>query len=117
MLPHPLTNFEIQMYYQKNAGFNGLLWTNKLPEIKDGEFVINFDEYRSMWTHWIALYVNGDNASYFDMFWVVYIPKEIKKIIGNENIMTNIYRIQTFDSVISGHFCIGLILWWKVKIC
>ena len=37
------------------------------------------------------------------------IPKEIKKFIGNKNIKTNIFRIQTYDSVMCGYFCIGFI--------
>ena len=27
----------------------------------------------------------------------------------NKNIMTNIYRIQAYDSIIRGYFCIGFI--------
>ena len=58
--------------------------------------LINLDEYKSIGTHWIALYVNGRSAScvaiYFDSFGVEHIPKEILKIIGNKNIKTNIYR-------------------------
>ena len=47
--------------------------------------------------------------TYFDSFGVEYIPKEIKKFINNKNIITNIFRIQTFDSVMCGYFCIGFI--------
>ena len=31
-------------------------------------YVINLDEYKSIGTHWIALYVNAKNVSYFDSF-------------------------------------------------
>ena len=34
------------------------------------------------------------------------IPKEIKKFRGNK---TNIYRIQGYDSIMCGYFCIGFI--------
>ena len=37
------------------------------------------------------------------------IPKEIKKFIGNKNVVTNIYRIQEYDSIMCGYFCIGFI--------
>ena len=40
---------------------------------------------------------------------VQHIPKEIKKFIRNKNIITNIYRIQACDSIMSWYFCIGLI--------
>ena len=55
--------------------------------------MINLDEYESIGTHWIALYVNAKHVTYFDSFGLEHIPKEIKKFIGNKNIITNIYRI------------------------
>ena len=57
-------------------------------------------------TYWIAMYVNGSDITYFDSFGVEYIPNEIKKLIGNKNITTNIYRIQAFDSIMWGRFII-----------
>ena len=42
-----------------------------------GAYVINLDEYESIGTHWIALYVNDNNVTYFDSYGVEYIPKEI----------------------------------------
>ena len=68
-----------------------------------------------MGTHWIAFHVNGNNkrASYDEIYFNSYgaedIPKEIKKIIGNKNIITNIYRIQAYDSIMCGYFCVGFI--------
>ena len=35
--------------------------------------------------------------------------KKFKKIVGNKNMETNIFRIQACDSVISRYFCIGFI--------
>ena len=49
------------------------------------------------------------DESYFDSFGVEYIPKEIKKFKGNKNILTNIYRIQAYDSIMCGCFSIGFI--------
>ena len=45
---------------------------------------------------------------YFDSFWFEYIPKEIRKFIGNKNVIINIYRIQAYDSIMFGYFRIGL---------
>ena len=42
-------------------------------------------------------------------FEVEHISKAIRKFIGNENDIINIYRIQTYDSIICGYFCIGII--------
>ena len=42
MLPHPLTNFEIQRYYQNEPRFNGVFSRNNLPEkIKDFNVLID----------------------------------------------------------------------------
>ena len=53
--------------------------------------------------------MNAENITYFDNFGVEHIPKEIKNFIGNKNIITNIYRIQTFDSIMFWYFCNGFI--------
>ena len=47
--------------------------------------------------------------TYFDSFGNEGIPKEIKKLIGNKYIITNIYKIQAYHSIISGYFFIGFI--------
>ena len=96
---HPLTNFEIQKYYQKEPKSNGVYSRNTLPKIKSGAYIINLDEYTLVGTHWIALYVNDKNVTYIDSFTVEHIPKEIRKFIRNKNIITNIYRIQAFGSI------------------
>ena len=109
MPPHPLTNFEIQKYYQNQPKFNGVYSRNNSSKIKDGAYIINLDEYESIRTHWIALYANDNNVTYFDSFGVEDILKEIKTFIGNKNIITNIYRVQAYDSIMCGYFFIGFI--------
>ena len=81
---HPLTNVEIQKHYQNEHKFNGVYSKNNLLKIKYGVYVINLDEYKSIQTHWIVLYVNDNNVIYFDSFGVEKISKEIKKIIGKK---------------------------------
>ena len=107
---HFLTNFEIQRYYQHEPRFNGVYSRDNLPDkIKDGAYVINIDEYSDIGTHWIALYVNNKTVTYFDSFGVEHIPKEIKKFINIKNIISKIFRIQSYDSVMCRYFCIGFI--------
>ena len=108
MPPHPLTNFKIQKYYQNQPRFNGVYSRDNLTKIKDGTQVINLDEYSDIGTHWVALYVNN-NVTYFDRFGVEHIPKEIKTFINSKNIKTNIFRIQAYDSIMCGYFCIEFI--------
>ena len=108
--PHPLTNFEIQIYYQNEPRFNEVYLRDNLPDkTKDGAYVINLDEYSDIGTHWIALYVNTKTVTYFDNFGVEHIPNEIKKFINNKNIIANIFRKQEYDSVMCGYFCIVFI--------
>ena len=45
--------------------------------MKDGLYLINLDEFKSIETHWKALYVNGNITRYFNSFGVKYIPKKI----------------------------------------
>ena len=94
MPPHPLTNFDIQKYYQNKPKLNGLYSKNNSSKIKNGAYIINLDEYKSIGTYWIASYVNIEYVTYFDSFGVEHILKEIKKFIANKNTVTNIYRTQ-----------------------
>ena len=110
MPPHPLSNFEIQNYYQNEPRFNGVLARDNMPKkIKDGAYVINFDEYADVGTLWIALFCNRSGTVYFNSFGVEHIPEEIKESVGNKNIKANIFRVQANNSVMCGYFCTGFI--------
>ena len=81
MLPHHLTNFEIQKFYKNEPRFNGVFSRNNLPKkIKDGAYIINFDEYADVGTNWIALFCNRNETVYFHSFGVEHISEEIKKL-------------------------------------
>ena len=79
---------------------------NYLPKIKDGACVTTLDEFKSIGTHWIDLYLNGNNkrtpydTKYFYSFVIEHIQKQIKKFIENKN--NNKYlrnKIARFDKV------------------
>ena len=141
-VPYPLTNFEIQEYYQDEPRFNRVFSRDNLPNnnnnnnnsnnnnnnknnnnnndihpkgqgsaVKNGAYVINLDEYRDIGTHWVALYVNNKTIIYFDSVGVEHIPKKNMKFFDShrKNIITNIFRIQAYDSIMCGYFCIGFI--------
>ena len=112
LLPfHPLTNIEISEYYSNEPRFNGVYSRDNLPnKIKKGAYVINLDEYENTATHWIALFIKTNEFIYFDSFGVEHIPKEINKFIGiNKKIKANIFRIEAYDSIMCGYFCIEFI--------
>ena len=102
-------------YFENQSRFNGVYSRDNLPnEIKDGAYVTDLDEYSDIGTHWVALWVNINNVTYFDSFGVEHIPKEIIKFINhpssstsqNKNIKTNIFRMQAYDSIMCEYFCI-----------
>ena len=128
LLPfHPLTNIEISEYFKNEPRFNGVYSRNSLPKtIKKGAYVINLDEYENTGTHWVDLFVKTNEAIYFDSFGIEHIPKEINKFINNDTtkssslkrtaepsaiarIKSNIFRIQEYDSIMCGYFCIEFI--------
>ena len=119
MPPHPSTNFEIKEYYDNEPKFNGVYLRDNLPEtihskelgsaIKKGAYVINLDEYADIGTHWVALYVKSNKVIYFDSYGGEHIPKEVKNFIGNREIKANIFRLQAYDSIMCGYFCIEFI--------
>ena len=96
-------------YYQNEPRFHGVYSRDNLPKVKDGTYIINTDEYSDIGTYWIALYLQNNNVTYFDSFGVEHIPKKIRTFISNKNIKTNIFRIQAYDSIMCGYFCIGFI--------
>ena len=97
-------------YYKSESRFNGVYSGDNSPnKIKDGAYVINLDEYSDIGNHWVALYVKSNDVTYFDSFGVEHIPKEIIKFIINKNIKTNSFRIQAYDSIMCGYFCIAFI--------
>ena len=106
MLTHPLTNFQIQKHYQNVPKFCGVYSRKKLLILKDWAYVTNLDDYKSIGTHWIAFYVNGDNITYFESCGVLkaHILKEIETFTGNKLIKTNVYI--GWKQMI-GYFCIG----------
>ena len=53
--------------------------------------------------------MNNDDVTSFDSFRAEHIPKKNKAFINNKNIKTNVFRIQAYDSVMRGYFCIGFI--------
>ena len=55
------------------------------------------------------MYVRYNNVTYFNSFGVEHIPKEIKTFISNKNIKKNIFRMQAYNSIMCGYFCISFI--------
>ena len=92
-----------------NQDLMGVFFRDNLHKIKDGANIINLDEYSDIATHWVVLHVKNNNVTCFDFLGVEHIPKKIKAFIKHKNIKTNIFRVQAYNSVMCGYFCIGFI--------
>ena len=99
LLPfHPLTNIEISEYYKNEPRFNGVCSRNNLPnKIKKGAYVINLDEDENTGTHWVSLEIKEINK---------FICNDTTKSSSLERIKSKIFRIQAYDSIMCGCFCI-----------
>ena len=82
---------------------------NNLPKLQKGAYVIHLYCSKNTGTHWVVIFVKSHEVIYFDSFIVEYIAKEIMKSMLNKIIKTNIFRIQDYDSIICGYFCISFI--------
>ena len=109
MPPHPLTNFEVQKYYQNEPRFNGVYSKDNLPKIKDGPSIMNVDECSDIETHWIALHIQSNDVIYFHSIEVEHVLKILKHLSVIKTEKTNIFRKQAYDSIMCGYFCIGFI--------
>ena len=83
MPPYLLISLEVRSYYQIEPTLNGVDSRDNLPKkIKDGEHIINLDEYANFSTHWIALYCKNYEIVYFDSFVVEHVTKEFENLMG-----------------------------------
>ena len=64
------------------------------------------------------MYINNNDVTHFDSFGVENIPKEMNTFINRSlsiflrpplRVTTNISRIQAYDSIMCGNFCVGFI--------
>ena len=56
-----------------------------------GHNVIKLDEYADTGTRWIVLFFNRSKIVYFNSFGVKNVPEEIKKFVGNKNVIANVF--------------------------
>ena len=79
--------------------FNCVSSRDNLPTIKDGAYILNLDEKQSKRTHWILLFIERNEAVYFDSFRIECISQEVLSKFKDKSINHNIFTIQTDDFV------------------
>ena len=57
MLPPPSTNFKRKRYYQNEHQSNGVYSRDNLPNVKDGTYVLNLNEYDDIVTHRVTIFI------------------------------------------------------------
>ena len=67
-----MTNFEITKHFKYEQRFNGVYSINNLPKIKERAYVINLDHSKYTGTHWVMVFLKGNEVIYFDSFVVEY---------------------------------------------
>ena len=56
-------NIKIQKCYQNEHRFNVVYSRDNLSKLKDYQNVVNLLEYKSVGSHWIDFFVNGDGVT------------------------------------------------------
>ena len=94
--------------------FNGVYSINNLSRIKDGAYVIKFDD-KKIKGHWVSLVIDRYTAAYFDSFGIEYIPQGVLNKINDKFITHNIFRIQDNESIMCEFYCIAFIEYTLVE--
>ena len=94
---YPMSNLKIDEILKNNESYIGTFSKDNVPTLKNNQStIVNLDDLLGKGTHWISYRKIGNKIFYFDSYGVAYIP----------DIVCNIYRIQSIDTVQCGRFCI-----------
>ena len=111
MLPHALTSISIQRQYQNKTKFKGVYsWINLPKIIRDGAYVVNLVEHKSIGTYWVAFYVDDNTTTFIDSYGVEHTLGKMKTFSVNENVMANVYREQVYVSITCGYYALDLLI-------
>ena len=76
-----LTNCEIKKYYQNKRRLHGIYSKDSMPKKKDGDYVINVDEYSDIGTDWIALYSLNNDVTFLIVLELNIFQKKLKYLL------------------------------------
>jgi len=107
----PLTNVDLIKKLKPVSTFAGVFMRDQLKTRKHIECgIVNLNTSAEPGSHWVAYYVKGRKAMYFDSFGNLRPPRELVNYLGREtNIFYNVLQYQSFNSIICGHLCIAFI--------
>ena len=91
---------------KNNKNYIGNFSKNNVPKLKNNEStIVNLANSFDKGTHWVGMKFINDKLFYFDSYGIGYMPDVIKKQYSDDEIITNIYRIQSNNSNECGKFC------------
>ena len=79
----------------------------KIKKTNNECLVLNIDHSENDGTHWTALFIKNGISWYFDSYGFD-PPEEIKEYC-KEKLYSNTFKIQKFDEIICGHYCIFML--------
>jgi hypothetical protein len=117
-----LSNFQILEIAQDlsiKLPFRNILMKNELKVPKVSNYVVNLQSNtEGNGTHWTALLIENENAFYFDSFGALpslEIIQFCRKRHGQHHLYFNNWIIQDLRSELCGWYCLGLLLYVKIK--
>ena len=93
VLSHCLSNIEITKYFSFEPKFIDIFSRDNLPRIKDGAYVMNLDDKRSIRISWVVLFIDKNKIVYFDSFEMKYILQDLLNKTKDKSITSNIFRM------------------------
>ena len=113
---YPISNFKIKPsknpklikineILKNDKNYIGTFSKDNVPILKNNESsIVNLADSSNKGTHCIAMKFINNKLFYFDSYGIPFIPDIIKK--QYDKIITNIYRIQSIDSIECRKLCI-----------
>ena len=95
----------------KIKNFKGVFMRDELNKRKSNKnecLILNIDHSNNNGTHWTCLFIKNGVAYYFDSYGFE-PPLEVDAYCKGENRYYNTFRIQSYDEVICGHYCIYML--------
>jgi hypothetical protein len=106
-----LSNFDlIELAEEMNIDLVGVFSKDKLKSVpsQNGSYIINLDDFNGPGTHWVALFVEYENAIYFDPFGIV-PPLSVIRYTKDKYFIDSNFIIQNLDQECCGYYCLGFL--------